>query len=183
LLLGLFGCLDYGTHYDVNACSGLATERCATLHLTGETAIATAELTQVALWVHYTSSGSERVSPVSTTVKAPTPLPIAVGLHLPLQLDFGADVSVLALNGPGIVGYKRVSADPSIGNNDDVDVQLQRPQVSGCFDNIFSSSNETDVDCGNNCPPCASGRHCNSGSDCQSAACAFDSTASQFLCQ
>jgi len=45
------------------------------------------------------------------------------------------------------------------------------PTSVGCTDGVFTADIETDVDCGNTCPPCTRGLNCAVNSDCQTGAC------------
>ncbi len=182
------GCLDFGDgskHYDVNDCktTALADARCATLHLTADPMMPDSTVTQVLMWVRYQESGVDRVVERTTNAIKPTRFPFAIGLVLPDGFDGDGQVDVEALNGPGPVAFDHaliIDAEP--GMPVDIDVPMQRVGISPCFNGVFNSTDETDLDCGNNCPPCSSGLRCNGNLDCQSASCAFNDTFETEIC-
>jgi hypothetical protein len=146
-------------------------DSCLQLHLLAEPALADAQITSVLLWVHYFPSGVERYQRVETPMRAPTKFPVAVGLRVQSGTSAAADLHVEALNGPGIVAYNKASFAFGGNKRVSVDVTMQRATISGCFDGQHQAVTESDVDCGGGCPPCAGGRNCIDGSDCQSAQC------------
>jgi hypothetical protein len=75
----------------------------------------------------------------------------AGGCNLVLGLDQYADVS------PGPGGGATTSSSSS-------------GPVASCSDEV-KNGNETDTDCGGACPPCADGKGCETGSDCESRVC------------
>lgn len=165
----LAACDDSGTRVD--DCTGLIGERCVTFHLVAEPELADSALDTVVMWVGYQSNGFHNVR-LQTSMHAPTTFPVAVGLRLPQNLLGPAEVRIEALIGPGPLAYRYVTVEPEIGAHVDQEVMMQRYQISGCFDGTFTSSSvETDVDCGNTCPPCASGRRCSQNLDCLSVGC------------
>jgi hypothetical protein len=50
------------------------------------------------------------------------------------------------------------------------DHSLGEVSVLTCADGI-QNGNETDIDCGGNCPPCAVGKHCDTGTSCATGVC------------
>jgi hypothetical protein len=171
----LFACLLLAACDDAGArvddCSGLIGERCVTFHLVAEPELTDSTLDTVVMWVGYQTNGFHNVR-LQTQMHAPTNFPVAVGLRLPQALLGPAEVRIEALIGPGPLAYRFVTVEPALGEHVEQDVVMQKYQTSGCFDGKFTSSMvETDVDCGNTCPPCASGQRCTSGLDCLSTVC------------
>ena len=159
----------------VNACSAVGSDPCVTFHLTAEPALVDALITSVAMWVTYDVFGSVRNQLVQTQMRAATHFPIAVGLDLPSGLTASAKIRIEALAGPGPAGYRVVTVSPMAAQHLDQDVMMVRQELSGCFDNTREPA-ETDLDCGGDCPPCNSGRHCVGSGDCQSAVCLGSAT-------
>lgn len=188
LIVAVAGCLDFGgssPNHPVDACSDptLATERCVTVNLQPSAALMGAEITQVSMWVIYSEAGTSHGQNVITPMEQPSRLPVALGLHLPINLESEANLYVTALNGPGYAAYGKGLTDPSPGIHEQLDIMMADYKSTGCFDRVFSANQETDVDCGDNCPPCASGQHCVEATDCQSGNCVFDTNTDQELCQ
>jgi hypothetical protein len=188
LTLLVAGCLDLGTgvtQHTVDACSApaLATERCVTVNLQPSDALMGMEVTGVLMWVIYNEAGTTRGSEVVTPMEKPSKLPVALGLHLPIGLENSAELFAIAENGPGYVAYGKTGTDPNPGDHLQVDISMADVRSTGCFDHVFSSNQETDVDCGEECPPCATGLHCISASDCQSGNCFFDVNNDVSTCQ
>jgi hypothetical protein len=164
---------DNSTTMRIDDCTGLVAERCVTFHLTAEPDLANATLDTIVMWVGYqaSSSGFHNVR-LQTATHAPTQFPVAVGLHLPEDLVGPAAVKIEALIGPGPLAYRATSVEPNVGAHVDEDVIMESYTKSGCFDQKFTSATiETDVDCGNTCPPCATGQRCGSNLDCLSTVC------------
>jgi hypothetical protein len=187
LLFALAGCLDLGTGSSddpIDACSAaaLATERCVTANLHPSAALMGKEVTQVTMWVIYSEAGVSRSAEVVTPMEKPSTLPVVLGLHLPIGLDNGAELYAEAQNGPGTVAVGKTFTEPEAGVHLQVDISMTDWQSSGCFDRAFSSTHETDVDCGTDCPPCALGQHCIVDTDCQSGRCNLNSS-DQEVCQ
>jgi hypothetical protein len=166
LALCLMGC----STDQVDDCVNAGTDPCVTFHLTAAPALVDSLITAVAMWVTYDNFGTVENKLVQTTMQTPASFPIAVGLDLPTSATEKVKVRIGALAGPGPVAYRVVSLSPSIGSHSSQEVMMQQQELSGCFDNS-RNGNETDVDCGDDCPPCAPGRHCLGAADCQSATC------------
>lgn len=62
--------------------------------------------------------------------------------------------------GDGICGIKE-RTDPVC-----VEDCVKAPQTPTCVDHI-KNGDETDVDCGSNCPDCVAGKYCEVGGDCE----------------
>ncbi len=183
LLLG--GCYGTGAGSMLDECDApnLAGERCVTLHLKGEDAIANDQVTQVVLFVHYGAAGVEHNVKVLSPDGPPANWPIAVGIHYPIGLDTSSEIYIEALNEGNLIAYGTAYADPMPGMHDNDSVTLNRPQVSGCFDGVFDSLHETGVDCGEDCPPCPNGQTCFVNSNCTSENCVFNSAMGESTCQ
>jgi hypothetical protein len=166
LALCLMGC----SADQVDDCSNAGTDPCVTFHLTAAPALVDALVDGVAMWVTYDNFGTVENQQVKTTMPTPVHFPIAVGLELPTSATEKVKVRIEALTGPGPVGYRVVSVTPTNGGHTSQEVMMQQQELSFCFDGA-RNGNETDVDCGDDCPPCVSGRHCLGAADCQSATC------------
>jgi hypothetical protein len=82
-----------------------------------------------------------------------------------------------------VVAYGRVDVDPGPTSHSNDELMMQRPAISSCFDGILDGG-EVGVDCGGQlCPPCVSGNRCESGTDCQSLSCQFDSNSEEEFCE
>lgn len=57
------------------------------------------------------------------------------------------------------------------GNDDNGDDCLTSCEPATCEDGYWHVANETDVDCGGECAPCALGKHCVQDDDCESLLC------------
>jgi hypothetical protein len=155
----------------VDDCGNVGIDPCVTFHLSAASDLSDAFVTAIAMWVTFNIDGIQLENKLlQTQMQAATHFPIAVGLDLPTDLSDSTTVRIEALLGPGVAAYSVASVMPSINQHIPVNVTMQAPSVSGCFNNSFDSG-ESDVDCGGRCPPCASGRRCITDADCQSASC------------
>jgi hypothetical protein len=172
-LLMLIGCSS--SNGRVDEC-GFVSDPCITFHLTAAPAIPAGSLvTAVAMWVTFNDGNGQHNQLLMTKTQAPTPFPIAVGLDLPVTLFDAPRVRIEALNGPGVVAYKVLSVTAPTVDHQDVDVIMEQPDLSGCFDGK-PGSGESDVDCGGNtCLPCDFGRRCFTATDCRTTICSVGS--------